>query len=99
MKKTKQPPVKRYVAKLPSVIPADMVLVHNDVRPVGFPDIPLEFNGFRAWLQSGDEPPLEACDCGWAPTLGQHFRVNRAKAGQPDIASESKGGGRPRKGK
>jgi hypothetical protein len=81
MKKTKQPPVKRYVAKLPSVIPADMVLVHNHVRPEGFPDIPLDFNGFRAWLQSGsiDDPPLVACTCGWAPKLGQHFRVNRDK--------------------
>jgi hypothetical protein len=48
MKKTKQPPVKRYVAKLPSVIPAGMVLVHNHVRPVGFPDIPLGFQ----WLSS-----------------------------------------------
>jgi hypothetical protein len=81
MKKTKQPPVKRYVAKLPSVIPAGMVLVHNHVRPVGFPDIPLGFNGFRAWLQSNsiDDPPLEVCNCGWAPELRQHFRVNRGK--------------------
>jgi hypothetical protein len=79
MKKTKQPPVTRHLAKLPKVIPADMVLVHNHIRPVGFPDIPLEFNGFRAWLQSGDDPPLEPCNCGWASELGQHFRVNRAK--------------------
>jgi hypothetical protein len=81
MKKTKQPPVTRHLAKLPRVIPADMVLVHNHVRPVGFPDIPLGFNGFRAWLQSAsiDDPPLVASNCGWAPNLRQHYRVNRDK--------------------
>ena len=34
---------------------------------------PLGWNGFRAWFD--DEPRrFKICRCGWAPTLGTHYR-------------------------
>jgi hypothetical protein len=49
------------------------VLVHNSVRPTRR----LGSRGFRAWLQSPDSVGLEVCGCGWAPELGQHYRVKQ----------------------
>jgi hypothetical protein len=55
-------------------IPVGMVLVHNHVRPEGFPDVPLGLSGFRAWLETLGQH-LIACQCGWAPKVGKHYRV------------------------
>ena len=62
-----------YLKTLPAVVPADRVLVHNQVRPTRR----LGSRGFRAWL-SAPHAGLEACPCAWAPELGhQHFRVRK----------------------
>jgi hypothetical protein len=60
---------KQYLAELPEVVPAHLVLVHNRVRPTRR----FGARGFRAWLQSSDDS-LVPCDCGWAAELGQHYR-------------------------
>jgi len=70
-----------YLSKLPAVVPGDKVLVHN--MPAGhvtakWPTRRLGSRGFRAWLSPPDLATLEVCPCGWAPELGQHFRVAAA---------------------
>ena len=60
-----------YLTRLPDVIPEGRVLMHNRVQPTAR----LRSRGFRAWLSAPDPQGLEACDCGWAPKLGRHFRV------------------------
>jgi hypothetical protein len=62
-----------YLEALPSAIPTGRVLVHNFVRPTRR----LGSRGFRAWLDSADRADLVRCECGWAPELGEHFRVGR----------------------
>ena len=62
---------------LPEVISAGHVLVHNSVRPYpghGHPD------GFHVWPSPPDTPDLVVCDCGFAPKLGPHYRLERAKS-------------------
>jgi hypothetical protein len=51
-----------YLSRLPSTIPGDLVLVHNNVRPTRR----LGARGFRVWL-SPPSDQLSACACGWAP--------------------------------
>jgi hypothetical protein len=65
-----------YLKRLPAQrdIPAGQVVVHNSVRPTRR----LGSRGFRAWLASR-AASLEPCPCGWAPELGEHYRV----AGNP----------------
>lgn len=77
MPKTKNAPMNaRYLQKLPASIPADQLLVHNHVTPTRR----LGSRGFRAWLSPReDRPRLAVCNCGWAPELGRHFRVRRAR--------------------
>ncbi len=65
----------KYVAHIPKSIPPDLILVHNIVRPQ-----PLGHNGFRAWLDA-PEPRYVPCDCGWAPDIQTHYRVDRELAG------------------
>jgi Recombinase len=65
-----------YLNRLPATIPAGRVLVHNHVRPTR----QLGSRGFRVWLQAPDPARLDACPCGWAAELGQHYRVK----GVPD---------------
>lgn len=61
-----------YLQSLPPAIPADHVLVHNDVRP----PLQLGSRGFRVWLSR--EPARYApCACSWAPDLGPHFHAKR----------------------
>jgi len=64
-------PEQEYLRKLPAVVPADRVLVHNHVRPTRR----LGSHGFRAWLQPSDPARLQACACEWASELGRHFRL------------------------
>lgn len=56
-----------------TAIPDGWVLVHNSVRPTR----QIGSRGFRIWLDEPDAPRLVSCDCGWAPELGKHFRVQR----------------------
>jgi hypothetical protein len=61
----------------PEFVPAGHVLVHNSVRPYpgrGHPD------GFHARFSPLDAPGLVVCDCGFAPDLGPHYRLERAKS-------------------
>lgn len=78
----------RYVSGIPKsgqrhreVLDGALCLVHNHVRPEGFPDVGLGSSGFRAWVQ---EPStrIEPCDCGWAPSLPVHYRVARLGGGR-----------------
>ena len=62
---------KDYPAKLPAVIPAGKVLVHNQVTPVVRQQ---GTRGSRYWLQEPSDN-LETCPCGWAAELGEHSRV------------------------
>jgi hypothetical protein len=62
----------QYLRYIPRKLPAGKLLVHNKVRPVKH----IGLNGFRIWLQSPeDDPKLVVCKCGWAPHLGEHYRV------------------------
>jgi hypothetical protein len=67
--------VVEYLFTLPAVIPTNRVLVHNNVRPTRR----LGSRGFRAWLSPAGYQHLVACDCDWAPELGQHYRVERGE--------------------
>lgn len=61
-----------YLFEMPKTVLPGLVLVHNHIRPTRR----LNSRGFRAWLQADDDlSRIEVCDCGWAPELGQHFRV------------------------
>lgn len=64
----------RYVFAMPDVIPDGMVLVHNHVVIGITPRRQPGFRGFRAWLSPKGHRGIEACGCGWAPHLGQHWR-------------------------
>jgi hypothetical protein len=68
------PTASQYLYRLPAVVPAAMVLVHNHVRPTRR----LGDRGFRAWLSPPDPARLQVCHCAWAPELGPHFRVKDA---------------------
>ena len=59
------------VAKV--VVPIGQVVVHNHIKPARI----IGARGFRAWLESRKAKNITVCDCGWAPELGQHFRVRR----------------------
>jgi hypothetical protein len=65
-------PEHEYLDRLPTSLPPGQVLVHNTVRPTRR----LGSRGFRAWLAPIAATGLEACDCGWARELGQHFRFS-----------------------
>jgi hypothetical protein len=64
-----------YLFELPASVPAGKVLVHNNVRPTR----QLGSLGFRAWLSPPDRLKLEVCGCGWAPQLGQHYRMTAVR--------------------
>ena len=56
----------KYLDRLPKPgdLADDRVLVHNSVKPTR-----------RAWTQAPDTKRLVVCDCGRAPELGVHYRV------------------------
>ncbi|MET3993344.1 hypothetical protein ABID65_004996 [Bradyrhizobium sp. S3.9.2] len=68
-----------YVTRLPRrKLPEGTFLVHNRIVPVN----PLGLNGFRAWVQKGnDEPPLVKCRCDFGGNANadknEHYRVQR----------------------
>jgi hypothetical protein len=70
---------KRYIpiGTTPRTAPPGRIVVHNHVRPAGFPDVPLGLDGFRAWTDVPTPATYAVipCRCGWAPHLAQHFRV------------------------
>lgn len=70
---------REYLRAMPTrdQIPAGRVVVHNHVYPVARR---LGWRGSRAWLAAPDDR-LVACDCGWAPELGGHYRVAAAGDG------------------
>jgi hypothetical protein len=66
----------RYVTAIPDQVPAGQVLVHNQVAPAAR----LGTRGFRAWLANQATDGLVRCDCGWAPRLPEHYRVDLSRA-------------------
>jgi hypothetical protein len=65
-----------YLRKIPKAVPSGFALVHNSVRPLRT----LGLNGFRAWLEKPcPNDRIEICDCAWAPELGEHYRVIKAR--------------------
>jgi hypothetical protein len=68
----------RYVRQVPRTVPPGRIVVHNHVRPPGFPNIPLGFNGFRAWTEPEGTPERVRCECEWPPHLPEHYRVERS---------------------
>jgi hypothetical protein len=68
----------RYLTGIPrKPIPQGQCVVHNHVRPAGFPNVPVRTMGFRVWRQDLEPDRLEICDCGWAPELERHYRVKQ----------------------
>lgn len=59
-----------YLRQLPTARPPGRIPVHNSVRPTR----PFGSCGFRGWLTEPADRH-ERYDCGWAPELGQHYRV------------------------
>ncbi len=78
---------KRYLSGLPRrSLPEGRVVAHNRVRPHLDPtcpfrdmsQMPLGWNGFRAWEDDADDEHYEPCDCGWrTDRLPVHYRVKR----------------------
>jgi hypothetical protein len=60
-----------YLRSLPKTVPAGKVLVHNQVYPVARRQ---GTRGSRYWLRPPSDR-FEVCDCGWAPELGEHYRL------------------------
>lgn len=67
-----------YPARIPRELAADQILVHNHVRPE-YGRQRQGTRGFRFWLQSPNEVPVEGCDCRWAPGLAEHYRAPMAR--------------------
>jgi hypothetical protein len=61
-----------YLEEMPTVVPAGKLLVHNNVVPAKR----IGSRGFRIWYVSPDSAKYVVCDCGWAPELGEHYRIN-----------------------
>jgi len=59
-----------YLARIPDHVPEGKIVVHNQVRPTRR----LGSRGFRAWLDTPNDK-YEACQCGWAAELAEHYRV------------------------
>lgn len=68
-------PMVDYPPRIPRELSADQVLVHNHVPPARRQGT----RGFRFWLQSPNQLPVERCACGWAPELAEHYRVMPGK--------------------
>jgi hypothetical protein len=66
-----------YLFKLPEKVPEGRIIVHNQVVHAAR----LGERGFRAWLDPAGAPRRAACDCGWAPHLSQHYRVDCGEGG------------------
>jgi len=66
-----------YLTRIPTAIPGDQILVHNQVRPARH----LGTRGFRAWLSPREQVErYTPCACDWAGEIGQHFRVKPVDA-------------------
>ena len=63
-----------YLEEMPTEIPAGQILIHNNVVPARR----INTRGFRAWFAVPDERKYVACNCDWAPELGQHYQINPA---------------------
>jgi hypothetical protein len=63
----------------PKRAPTGRIVVHNHVRPVGFPKVEVGLSGFRAWFDvpTPKDYRVVACRCGWAAHLRRHFRVKK----------------------
>jgi hypothetical protein len=81
------PGTPEYLKKMPAEIPPGRVLVHNQVYPVARTP---GTRGSRCWL-ADPSPELEPCPCGWAPGLGTHYRVIRARQPRHPIRPEAIG--------
>jgi hypothetical protein len=66
-----------YLHAIPREIPPGRVLVHNRVRAI-WVNQEQGHNGFRFWLAEPSERHVR-CDCGWAPQLSGHHRVEHAR--------------------
>lgn len=75
---TERPDEADYLSLVPKAVPSGRIVVHNFVRHTGGTRR-LGMRGFRAWT-AAPAPHYVACDCGWAPHLGTHYRVDRAGA-------------------
>jgi hypothetical protein len=42
----------RYVGRTPRKIPEGRIVVHNHVRPKGFPNVQVGQDGFRVWTDA-----------------------------------------------
>jgi hypothetical protein len=70
----------RYVGRTPTHVTPGRIIVHNHVKPAGFPNVVQGQDGFRAWT---DVPKpkgyaVTVCRCPWAPHLPRHYRVRKS---------------------
>ena len=57
--------------------PPGLVVVHNHVQPAeDMNTVVVGQQGFRAWIMWGGDDRYVVCDCGWAPGLEPHYRVD-----------------------
>jgi len=68
----------RYTAGTPRSIPTGRIIVHNHVRPRGYPDVGYGQNGFRVWSDVHNAREHRVCRCGWAPHLSKHYQMTWA---------------------
>jgi hypothetical protein len=61
-----------YLRHLNSKIRPGMVVVHNHILHTR--NMPLGYNGFRAWQQQREPDRIMYCPCGWQH-IEPHFRV------------------------
>lgn len=68
--------VPEYLTKIPKSVPPGHIVVHNALQPTRRLRLG-SVRGFRAWLDTPEAQfaKVEPCRCGWAPELGQHYRV------------------------
>jgi hypothetical protein len=76
---------KRGMGQFPRTLPKEKgrVIVHNHVMHTV--DMPLGFNGFRAWTQIKSNK-LVACKCGWSGL--PHYRVKGLGSGTSVSAAQ-----------
>jgi hypothetical protein len=67
----------KYLDAVPPRVPEGSIVGHNRVRQAKR----LGERGFRAWTDPVGTPGRVVCNCGWAPHLPEHYRVEASGEG------------------
>jgi hypothetical protein len=81
----------RYLHRIPMKAPKEFIIVHSYLTAklqLGEPGYPrwrvLHQGGFRIWADE-PHPDYVACNCGWAPHLEKHYRVDYERLLKEDV--------------